>query len=213
MRTGIIKIKGDWQDVVDGCRATVKKPPLGHEPSVEFKRNILYAEHEPIRELEIKWRWLDIPYCIAMHWKTHIWSGRTNTSRADRTGVDRSERRQTDPVNFEGRANPQHLIDTMRKRLCYQADPQTRAYAEDLKASLLETQPEISDVLVPNCVYRNGCPEIGSCGKWSAFVRWCKQRADQHPGLMGVQQRYAWYNTMFYELRKEQDTCTDSRAY
>ena len=104
--TQFVKIKGDWQDVVDGCRATVKKPPLGHEPSEEFKRNILIAEHEPIRELWIKWKWDDIPYAIAMHWKTHIWPSRTNTSRADRTGVDRSERSQMDLVNFEASANP-----------------------------------------------------------------------------------------------------------
>lgn len=204
MRTEILKIKGDWQDVVDGCRATVKKPPLGHEPSTEFKKNILIAEHEPIREIEIKWGWQDIPYCIAMHWKTHIWPSRTNTSRADRTGVDRSERRQTDPVNFEGRANPQHLIDTMRKRLCHQADPETRAYAEDLKDSLRELETEISDVLVPNCVYRAGCPEICGCGTWGEFVSWCRKNCDQHPGLMGIRQRTAWYNTWFYQKRKEQ---------
>ena len=202
MKTEIIKIKGDWQDVVDGCRATVKKPPLGHDPSTEFKRNILIAEHEPIRELEIKWRWVDIPYCIAMHWKTHIWPSRTNTSRADRTGVDRSERRQTDPVNFEGRANPQHLIDTMRKRLCYQADPETRSYAEDFKAELLETEPEISNVLVPNCIYRNGCPEMAKCPRWGEFIKYCMDNTYNHPGMMSIQQRYAWYNEWFYKQRE-----------
>ena len=203
MKTEIIKIKGDWQDVVDGCRATVKKPPLGHEPTTGFKYGILLAEHEPIREIEIKWRWMEIPYCIAMHWKTHIWPSRTNTSRADRTGIDRSQRGQMDPVNFEGRANPQHLIDTWRKRLCTQADPLTREYAEDFKAKLREIQPEISNMMVPNCIYRNGCPEMNGCPRWSMFVKWCKDRADQHPGLMGLQQRYAWYNEWFYENRKE----------
>lgn len=202
MKTEIIKIKGDWQDVVDGCRATVKKPPLGHEPGADFKKRILLAEHEPIREIEIKWSWQNIPYCIAMHWKTHIWPSRTNTSRADRTGVDRSERRQTDPVYFDGRANPQHLIDTMRKRLCGQADPETRAYAEDLKRTIHSVEPQIADVLVPNCVYRAGCPEDGNCGKWADFVRWCRQHADQHPGLMGLQQRYNWYNTWFEQMKE-----------
>lgn len=41
MKTEIIKVKGDWQEVVNDCRATVKKPPLGREPSAEWKRAIL----------------------------------------------------------------------------------------------------------------------------------------------------------------------------
>lgn len=197
--TNITKIKGDWQDVVDGCRATVKKPPLGHEPSEQFKRDIIIAEHEPIRELWVKWKWNDIPYAIAMHWKTHIWSGRTNTSRADRTGVDRSERSQMDAVNFEGAANPQHLIDTWRKRLCGQADPITRNYAEDFKAELNAIQPEISFALVPNCVYRNGCPEVKPCATWHKFCAWVDREYGFHPGALSIKTRYDIYNRYFFE--------------
>lgn len=50
MNTEIKKIKGSWEEVVDDCRATVGKPPLGHEPSEDFKRRILIAEHGPIRK-------------------------------------------------------------------------------------------------------------------------------------------------------------------
>lgn len=197
MITKILKIKGDWQDVVDGCRATVKKPPLGHEPSKDFKRRILIMEHEPIREIWIKWAWANIPYCIAMHWKTHIWPSRTNTSRADRTGINRSERRQTDPVNFEASANPQHLIDSWRKRLCYQADPETRSYAENFKITLYGTEPEISDVLVPNCVYRCGCPEDNCCGYWQEFCAWLLAEWNLSPADMTIQERYDMYNRYF----------------
>lgn len=202
MKTEIIKFKGDWQDVVDGCRATVKKPPLGREPSAKFKTDILIAEHEPIREIWIKWRWRDIPYCIAMHWKTHIWPGRTNTSRADRTGVDRSERRQTDPVNFEGCANPQHLIDTFRKRLCYQADPQTREYAEDFKAETRVYDAPISNVLVPNCVYRCGCPEMNPCGLWWRFRNFVQREYGQEVSVYDIRSRYELYNEFFYKQRE-----------
>ena len=205
--TKITKIKGDWQDVVDGCRATVKKPPLGHEPSDEFKRRILIAEHEPIREIWIKWRWDNIPYAIAMHWKTHIWPSRTNTSRSDRTGVDRSERSQMDPVNFEASSNPQHLIDSWRKRLCGQADPTTRMYAEDYKAELHDVEPEISDTMVPNCVYRCGCPEEKPCATWHKFCQWVDREYGFHPGALSIQSRYDMYNKFFYEERsKKHDT-------
>lgn len=33
MQTEIIKVKGDWQEVVNDCRSTVGKTELGREPS------------------------------------------------------------------------------------------------------------------------------------------------------------------------------------
>ena len=53
MKTEILKIKGDWQEVVDDCRATVKKSPLGKEPSYAFKKAILISEHSPIRDISV----------------------------------------------------------------------------------------------------------------------------------------------------------------
>lgn len=38
LKTEILKIKGDWTEVASDCRATVGKPPLDHEPSVDFKK-------------------------------------------------------------------------------------------------------------------------------------------------------------------------------
>ena len=211
MKTEIIKIKGDWQEVVDDCRATVAKPPLGHEPSGEWKTNILIAEHEPIRDIWVKWKWRGIKYWIAMHWKTHIWPSRVNTQRSDRTGVERDKKPQDAPVDFTGDANAQHLIDTMRKRLCGCASKETREYAEDFKAALWEVQPELSDVLVPNCVYRCGCPEMRSCGMWIVFVDWCKYN---NRGMcvesLPIKERYDMYNCWFYnEHRRIEDGWRD----
>lgn len=205
-KTIITKVKGDWQDIVDGCRATVAKPPLGKEPGSEFKRGILLAEHEPIREMWIKWQWKDIPYCIAMHWKTHIWPSRVNTSREDRTGIKRSERRQTDPIDFEGTMNLQHQIDTMRKRLCRQADPVTRQYAEDYKAAVHDIEPEASGVMVPNCVYRCGCPEMKMCEEkfWPSFVAWCGLYKKVDVQSASIRRRYDLYNEWFYECRNSE---------
>ena len=193
MKTEIQKIKGTWEDVVDDCRLTVSKPPLGHEPSSDFKRRILIAEHSPIRDLWIRWKWKSIPYWIAMHWKTHHWESKVNTQRTDRTGINRDEARQDNPVDFTGEANPQHLIDTMRKRLCYQAAKETREYAEDFKAALYEKEPEISDVLAPNCVYRGCCPEMKSCGYWdNVSANWTKEQ------VCDWKQRYVLYNDLFW---------------
>lgn len=102
------------------------------------------------------------------------------------------------PVVFEGEANVQALIDSMRKRLCRQADPETRAYAEDFKAALHEIQPEISDVLVPNCIYRCGCPEMQTCGLYESWSR-------LRPEVMStyIQHRYDIYNSMFWKAREK----------
>lgn len=194
MRTEILKIKGDWQEVVDDCRATVAKPSLGKEPSKEWKKAILISEHDPIRDIEVKFRWASIPYWVAMHWKTHIWRGRTNTQRNDRQELyDRNKAPQDSPVDFTGDPNAQHLIDTMRKRLCNMASPETRELAEDLKETLRNVEPELADVLVPNCVYRCGCPENGKCKLFENIIKVYPEMASTD-----IQKRYDAYNKFFY---------------
>lgn len=194
MKTEIIKIKGDWQEVVNDCRATVAKEELGREPSKKFKRSILIAEHDPIRDIEVKFRWKNIPYWVAMHWKTHIWRSRTNTQRNDRQeNYDRNKAPQDSPVDFIGDPNAQHLIDTMRKRLCLMASKETRHLAKDLKESLREVEPELSDVLVPNCVYRCGCPENCDCRAYEKMVEHFPDMASTD-----IQKRYDAYNKFYY---------------
>lgn len=194
MKTEIVKIKGDWQEVVDDCRSTVSKPPLGKEPSVDFKKKILLAEHSPIRDIYIKWKWKLMPHWVTVHWVRHKWECFVSTQRTDRTGVDRNNLPQDEPQNFTGDANVQHLIDTMRKRLCYQASKETREYAEDLKKAIYEVEPEIANVLVPNCVYRCGCPEAAPCGFWRNI------KAATNGGVCAdeLQRRYDLYNAVFY---------------
>ena len=198
MKTEILKIKGSWEEILDDCRATVGKDPLGKEPSRKFKREILLSEHSPIRAIEIKFRWKDIPYWVAMHWKTHKWESRTNTQRNDRQTVyDRGKAPQDAPVTFIGEPNIQNLIDTCRKRLCFQASKETRMYAENFKTELHETEPEIADVLVPNCIYRCGCPEATNC---MGETKWYNEMVKRFPKLASpdIQERYDEYNRLFF---------------
>lgn len=197
MLTNILKVKGDWQEIVDDCRSTVGKPPLGKEPSTQFKRSILIAEHSPIRNISIKWKWVNIPSWVATHWVRHKWECYVKSQRTDRTGIPRDKLPQDAPVDFTGEANCQHLIDTMRKRLCRQASPETRRYAEDLKAAIHEVQPELSDVCACQCVYRAGCSEPTPCG-------WFDNMVQKHPKLAStnIQERYDEYNKIFWEDRQ-----------
>ena len=197
-KTEILKIKGNWQDVVDDCRVTRGKESLGKEPSEKFKREILIAEHTPIRNIHIKWIWRNIKSWIATHWVRHKWECYVKSQRNDRqSDYDRNKAPQAAPVTFTGEANPHHLIDTWRRRLCRQASPETREYAEDYKEALHEIEPEIADVLVPNCVYRCGCPELKPCKFWWDFLEWL----DEPVGSMTIQERYDAYNEYFYEKR------------
>jgi hypothetical protein len=192
MKTKIVKIKGDWQEVVNDCRATVGKGELGKDPSVAFKKSIMISEHSPIRDIQVKWIWAGIKSWIATHWSRHKWECFIKTQRPDRTGVERGG--PDTPVTFTGDANVQHLIDTMRKRLCMMASTETREYAKDLKRTLREIEPEISDVLVPNCVYRCGCPECDGCGFFEAL-----EAVDADIKCTDIQKRYDAYNKFFYK--------------
>lgn len=202
MKTEITKIKGDWMEVASDCRSTVGKPPLDHEPSTEFKKKILIAEHSPIRDISVKWTWHGIKSWVATHWSRHKFEKYIKSQRSDRTGIPRDKLPQDAPVDFTGDANVQALIDTMRKRLCRQSSRETRQYAEDFKAALHEIEPEISDVLVPQCVYRAGCAEMKPCGDGKCFF---DVLIDQTAGAVAtthIQDRYDAYNKFFYERRK-----------
>lgn len=199
MKTEIIKIKGEWEEVVSDCRSTVGKPPLGHEPSTEFKRKILISEHSPIRDISVKWKWHNIKSWVATHWVRHKWECFVKTQRTDRTGIDRDKLPQDAPVDFTGDANAQ-AIDTMRKRLCHTAAPETREYAEDFKRALRAIEPELSDVLVPNCCYRGFCPEMQSCGMWENIAKNLTKE-----DLLSWEKRYGAYNERLWYRKKRDD--------
>ena len=194
--TKLLKVKGDWIDVLNDCRTTVRKDMKVEEPSIEFKRRILISEHSPIRSISIRWYWKGIKSWIATHWSRHKWECFITTQRTDRTGLDRDKLPQDTEVNFTGDANLQQLIDTMRKRLCYgNVAPETRAYAEDLKREIHTVDPIISQVLVPNCVYRCGCPEMQSCIFFADFK---KEAEKLHVDVTSIQDRYNLYNQIFW---------------
>ena len=203
MKTKIVNIKGTWPEVLDRCRFTQGKEPLNKEPSKEFKRAILLTEHSPIRSIWFSWLWERIPHWVGVHWVRHKWEPLVRTQREDKTGIPRESLSQAEPQDFWGEANVQHLIDTMRKRLCFQASPETRAYAESLKREIAEVEPEIAGVLVPNCVYRCGCPELSPCpyngtkaGFFHRAISW-----DLECGSSNLQKRYDAYERFFKEGR------------
>ena len=196
MLTNITKVTADWIDVKNECRNTVNKSYSNKEATETFKKKVLVAEHSPIRLIRIKWRWQGIKSWISVHFARHWlgWDKWISTQRDDRTGVDRDKSPQDTLVNYDGEANAQACINVARYRLCYQAHPQTRKYMEDFKIAVKEHEPELSNVLVPNCVYRCGCPEFKSCGFWDKFLE-----KHKNEDLFNIQTRYDLANEDFYE--------------
>lgn len=206
MKTTFNKIDNDWVLVKNSCRNTVGKEYTEKEPTEEFKKRLLISEHSPIRILNFHWKWKNIKYFVAMEWARHKFEKFITSQRNDRQDkYDRNKAPQDAPVNFDGYANMQNLIDAWRKRLCYQATKEARELAEDFKATLKEEGYEAeSDVLVPNCLYRMGCPEFKTCGYIQAFLNWCKNnnKIESEEDLFNIQKRYDLYNEWFYEKRK-----------
>lgn len=166
MKVELINIKGKWIDVLNRARVTVKKNDIEKEPSDKFKKNILRAEHSPIRSMIFSFHITDIKSWVATHFARHHVGIEKfiSTQRTDRTGINRDELPQGATVDMTIEANTQALINISRKRLCMQASPETRDVMIAIKNEVKKVEPFISDVMVKECIYRGFCPEINSCG-------------------------------------------------
>lgn len=206
MKTEITKINNDWIDVKNECRNTVNKERSAVPAKDEFKFNLLISEHSPIRLIDVKWRWVGIKSWIATHFARHWlgWDKWIGTQRDDRTGVDRNKAPQDTPVNYDGKANAQSLINVARYRLCVgSAHKETREYMEDLKQQIMKVEPQLAKVMIPNCIYRMGCPEFQCCGLINEFAKWCCDTctADR---LTNIRVRYELFDT-FMELKRKKN--------
>lgn len=199
MKTVFNWLGDDWRRVKNHCRTTDNKDFTEYDVTDTFKKKLLISEHSPIRLLEFDWSWKSIKYWLSTEWSRHRFEKFISSQRDDRLidEIPRDKKPQDALVNFDGYANMQNLIDAWRKRLCYMATPEARELAEDFKVELHKTRPIESDVLVPNCLYRWGCPEFKTCGYIQGFIKWCKDNnKDLNP--IDIQRRYDLYNEYFY---------------
>ena len=185
-----------WRRVKNHCRTTDNKGFTENYATDKFKEMLLMSEHSPIRLLEFDWTWTQQEYWVSTEWSRHKFEKFISTQRDDRLKdeIPRGKKPQDAPVTFDGYANMQNLIDAWRKRMCTCATPEARTYGENFKYELHKTNPLEADMLVPNCVYRGGCPEFAECGIWSKFVE-----RNNHENLFDLHVRYKLYNKEFYE--------------
>lgn len=181
--------KADWIRVVNAARRTWGKDPINHEPSVKFKKEILLAEHSPIRLLEYDFTISDIRQWVTVHLVRHHEGCEkfVHTQRQDindeiehitktiidiftREGLLKDGWRERDylfqgqPNDMDMTCNAQAFINISRKRLCFGCpSPETRMAWEIVIEKLSEIDPILAEKCVPECVYRGFCPEKRRC--------------------------------------------------
>ena len=202
MKTKIVKTDLDWIDVKNSCRTTVGKDATDNKPTEEFKQQLIISEHSPITSLRIVFLWKSMKSWISVHFARHWlgWQKWITTSRTDRTGIDRNKLPQDHPVDMKVEANAQALINVAKRRLCYMASPETREYMEDLKLTTEEVSPEIALAMVPQCIYRFGCPEFKTCGHFNRFLTYAE--LDDPTDIVARYKAYKAYTEMLYALEK-----------
>ena len=200
-------VKPDWIRVVNAARRTWGKEPINHEPSDKFKKEILLAEHSPIRLLEYDFTISDIRQWVTVHLVRHHEGCEkfVHTQRQDINdqiekitkeivriceveGLTRNGWRERDYL-FQGRendmdmtCNAQAFINISRKRLCMGcASLETRKAWEIVIEKLEEIDPILAEKCVPECIYRGFCPErkrrCGYIDTMAAQVRLVKYRS------------------------------------
>lgn len=175
---GYIEVSEMWKKALKMARATVGKEDLNKEPSEKFKRNILKSQHSPIRKLKFEVDFKDIHSHVTQQFSRHHIAIESDpyaffseeikstdiehfvkTSRANRTGIKRSERRQDDLVDYSFEANAQGLIDASKKRLCRASDPLAVKHWNSVKKGIAEIEPLLSEKMQPQCIHCGFCPE------------------------------------------------------
>ena len=166
MKIEITKVTS-WTNVLNAARFTQRKEPLDKEPSVEFKKKIIKAEHSPLRCLMFNIDFYDIPNYTMVHLVRHVHAQPfVSTSRPDIDGkqIPREEQKKIDPVNMRLFLNAQEIINISKVRLCNKAESETRKIWRQVIEELRKIEPELANACRPSCFYRGFCPEIKSCG-------------------------------------------------
>ena len=196
----IIKYDVDWREIKNMARTTIGMDDSLQEPNQEWKRKILIAEHSVIRHSLITVEIDNVPFYVMGHFVRHS-VGVTpyvKTSREDRTGVPRSERRQTDLVDMRMDLNIQSLINISRKRLCNQADATTR------KIWMMVLR-EVVFTCAPEGIRCGGCPEqFSECVACENFMS--TMGFEERQNMM---KRYEKYDVKSRVLKKDLDRGDD----
>ena len=178
-----------WNRALNAARKTWGKNKIEKEPSEEWKKMALMAEHSPIKLVEYTISFKDLRQWVGVHLLRHPFVlPFIHTQRVDKRELDEyvdkvmsilSDDVKNDPsfnkrdYLFQGQTNDQDfvvnaqtLINISKKRLCSCASKETRDAWKAVQEAIREFDPVMASFMVPSCVYRGFCPEKDSCGYW-----------------------------------------------
>lgn len=161
MKTTIKEFNVNWLTIKNACRTTISMGDSKVEPTEEWKKKLLVARHSPLRLGTILWQSEDVPFYVMGHMVRHN-VGCTpfvSTSREDRTGIPREERKQTDNVNLQMVANIESILNISEKRLCNCADINTIKYWKQVLEAIKEYDETIVWACAPSGIAHGGCTE------------------------------------------------------
>ena len=203
MKTTIKNFNVNWLDIKNACRQTVSMGDSKLEPTSEWKRKLLICRHSPLRIGSVLWKSEDVPFYVMGHIVRHN-VGCTpfvSTSREDRTGIPRNERKQTDFVGMQMTANIEALINISERRLCTCADPTTRKYWESVLEAIREYDEDVFWACVPQCIRCGACVEpFSNCKFYENFSK--KLTPEQQTDIMARYDAYNEYRDEVLSLKK-----------
>ena len=177
-----------WSRALNAARRTIGKPPLNKEPSDNWRKMVIMAEHSPIKLVEYLISFKDLRQWVGVHLLRHehmlpfIHSQRVDRRedidsltervmsiieedvKSDESFNKRDYLFQGEPNDQDFVVNAQTLINISRKRLCHCASKETREAWVAVKEAIKEFDPIMASFMVPNCIYRSRCPEMNTCG-------------------------------------------------
>ena len=195
-----------WNRALNAARKTVGLKPLKKEPSDEWKKMALMAEHSPIKLVEYTISFTDLKQWVGVHLLRHQYVlPFIHSQRVDRRNLDdcvekvmsiisddvkndssfnkRDYLFQGEPNDQDFVVNAQTLINISRKRLCKTASKETPEAWKAVQGAIREFDPVMASFMVANCVYRGFCPERESCGFWKSKT--FKQQLNEYRNLIG----------------------------
>lgn len=187
MKVNVIQ-ETPWSRALNAARRTIGKPPLNKEPSNNWRKMVIMAEHSPIKLVEYLISFKDLRQWVGVHLLRHehmlpfIHSQRVDRRedidsltervmsiieedvKSDESFNKRDYLFQGEPNDQDFVVNAQTLINISRKRLCHCASKETREAWVAVKEAIKEFDPIMASFMVPNCIYRGRCPEMNTCG-------------------------------------------------
>jgi hypothetical protein len=169
---------GDWL-LARKCALNTVHRDSEEVPSSLLKKKFIASEHSPIRTMQVMWEWFDLKSWVSVHFTRHgkFADDFVQSQRNDRQKeYDRNKAPQDSPVNHIKNTNFQEIISISKVRLCYQASKETREAWIEFLEELRLTQPELVEMCVPTCVYRNGfCSEVFSKCRYNTTDKFKKE--------------------------------------